>query len=85
MKKVYMNPKGKVVALHVNENISSSRNIFETESDPYGIKYMVVGDKKFIQTSDHEACSLGDEAYNRFFDLIVCALYDLDPNCWDGQ
>lgn len=84
MKKVYMNPEGKVVALHVNENISSSGNVFESESHGFGMTYTIIGDKKFIYTSDHEACTLGDEDYNRFFDLVVSFLYDLDPNCrWE--
>ena len=81
MKKVYMNPEGKVVSLRVNENISSSSGKISNTSGEFGIKYTIEGDKVFIYTSNHEACELGDEAYNRFFDLVVTYVYGIDPNC----
>lgn len=80
MKKIYMKPDGKVVALRVNENISTSgKPVGEV---PFGVKYNVAADgTNYIYTSTTPSVSTNDESFNAFYDLIISYLYQLDPNC----
>jgi hypothetical protein len=41
----------------------------------------VVGDKRYIYTSNYESVNTKDESYNAFYDLIISYLYKLDPAC----
>lgn len=81
MRKVYMKPNGKVVALRVNENISTSGVLGWIGSDQFGVHYNVVGDKRYIYTSNYESVNTKDESYNAFYDLIISYLYKIDPAC----
>ena len=81
MKKDYMKPHGNVVAMQVNENIALSIDK-PTSSLTYGVNYVVVGDKRYIQGDvNYEASSTGDEKYDRFYDLIISYLHNLPSNC----
>ena len=81
MKKDYMKPQGNVVAMQVNENIALSIDK-PTSSLNYGVNYVVVGDKRYIQGDvNYEASSTGDEKYDRFYDLIISYLHNLPSNC----
>ena len=80
MKKDYLKPEGKVVALRMNENISSSGGF--ALGDKFGIHYTVIGDKKYIfGDTSVETSNTGDEKYDRFYDLILSYLHNVDPNC----
>jgi hypothetical protein len=78
MKKDYMKPEGKVVAMNLNENIATSGS-----SDTYGMKYRLGADgvTKYIYTSDYVACDTDNERFNRFYDLVASYIYGIDPNC----
>lgn len=81
MKKDYMKPQGNVVAMQVNENIALSVDK-PTSSLSYGVNYVVIGDKRFIQGDvNYEASNTGDEKYDRFYDLIISYLHNLPSNC----
>ena len=81
MKKDYMKPQGNVVAMQVNENIALSIDK-PTSSLNYGVNYVVIGDKRFIQGDvNYEASNTGDEKYDRFYDLIITYLHNLPSNC----
>ena len=81
MKKDYMKPQGNVVAMQVNENIALSVDK-PTSSLSYGVNYVVIGDKRFIQGDvNYEASNTGDEKYDRFYDLIITYLHNLPSNC----
>lgn len=81
MKKDYMKPQGKVVAMQVNENIAISIDKPMTSMD-YGVSYVIVGDKRYIQGDlGYEASSTGDPKMDRFFDLLVVYLNKLPENC----
>ncbi len=81
MKKDYMKPEGKVVALRMNENISVSG--VPGANDAFGIHYTITDDGvKYIYTStEWTASSTGDEKYDLFYDLIISYLHNIDPNC----
>ena len=79
MRKNYMKPEGKVVALRMNENISASGE--PAFRDSFGITYNVVGDTKYIYTSTTvQATSSTDDRFNAFYDLILSFIHDLS-NC----
>ena len=81
MKKDYMKPQGNVVAMQVNENIALSIDK-PTSSLNYGVNYVVIGDKRYIQGEvAYEASNTGDEKYDRFYDLIITYLHNLPSNC----
>ena len=79
MKKDYMKPEGKVVAMSVRENIASSEG---SSSDTYQIHYTwgAVPGVKYIQASDIPATSTGNKAFDSFYDMVKTYLHDLG-NC----
>lgn len=78
MKKDYMKPEGKVVAMNLNENIATSGS-----SDTYGMRYRFGEDgvTKFIYTSEIVASATGNDRFDRFYDLVASYIYGIDPNC----
>jgi hypothetical protein len=79
MKKDYLKPEGKVVALRMNENISLSG--FPT-NDRFGIHYTIEGDKKYIfGDTRFEASNTKNDRYDRFYDLLLAFINNIDPNC----
>jgi hypothetical protein len=79
MKKDYMKPEGKVVAMSVRENIASSEG---SSSDTYQIHYTwgAVPGVKYIQGSDVPATSTGNKSFDSFYDMVKTYLHDLG-NC----
>lgn len=69
MKKDYMKPEGKVVAMSVRENIASSTG---STGDTYKVYYSVnpATGEKFIQGSDVPATVTNNEAFNSFYDMV---------------
>lgn len=73
MKKDYMKPEGKIVAMSIQENIASSES---TTGDTYGIHYTIgVDGTRFIQGSDVAATNTGNAKFDRFYDLVKTYLY----------
>ena len=81
MKKDYMKPEGNVVALLVNENISTSISSKPYES-PYGIEYDIVGDSRYI-TGDpnYPATDTGNPEVDQFLDWVLSFMHNLPANC----
>jgi hypothetical protein len=79
MKKDYMKPEGKVVAMSVRENIASSEG---SSSDTYKIQYTwgEVPGVRYIQGSNYPATDTNNEAFDSFYDMVKTYLYGLD-NC----
>lgn len=79
MKKDYMKPEAKVVAMNLNENIATSLG----GSDTYGMRYRLGDDgvTKYIYTSDIAAQDTGNDRFDRFYDLVASYLYGVDPVC----
>lgn len=81
MKKDYMKPQGKVVAMQVNENIAISIDKPMTSMD-YRVNYVVVDGVRYIQgVQDYPAASTGDEKMDRFYDFLISYIKDLPSNC----
>ena len=78
MKKDYMKPEGKVVAMNLNENIAISGS-----ADTYSMTYRLGEDgvTKYIYTSDQVACNTGNDRFDRFYDLVASYIYGVDPIC----
>ena len=79
MKKDYMKPEGKVVAMNLNENIAASFG----SADAYGMRYRFGEDgvTKYIYTSDVVACDTGNDRFDRFYDLVASYIHGVDPIC----
>jgi hypothetical protein len=69
MKKDYMKPEGKVVAVSVRENIASSEG---SSGDVYGVYYTPSEDglQQFIQGSDTPATNTGNKYFDSFYDMV---------------
>lgn len=80
MKKDYMKPEGKVVAMSVRENIASSTGV---TGDTYKVHYIVnpVTGEKFIQGNTVPAADTKNEAFNRFYDMVQIYLNPALSNC----
>jgi hypothetical protein len=79
MKKDYMKPEGKVVAMSVRENIASSEG---SSSDTYKIQYTwgEVPGVRYIQGSNYPATDTKNESFDSFYDMVKTYLHGLD-NC----
>ncbi len=78
MKKDYMKPEGAVVAICVNENISTSRGGTE---DAFLVHYGENSEgKRVIFDSNVPACEIGTEDQRRLIDLLNSFAYGL-VNC----
>jgi hypothetical protein len=78
MKKDYMKPEGAVVAICVNENISTSRG---GSLDAFLVHYGKDSEgKRVIHDSNVPACEVGTEDQRRIIDLLNCMAYGL-VNC----
>lgn len=75
MKKDYMKPMAAVVSVRVNENIANSNGLAPAS---FEVKYDST--RTYIAGSQHAASKSGDPDFDRFMDLVVTYLYDLD-NC----
>jgi hypothetical protein len=81
MKKDYMKPEGVVVAICVNENISTSRCGSE---DAFLVHYGKDSEgKRVINDSNVPACEVGTEDQRRIIDLLNCMAYGLSNCCED--
>ena len=81
MKKDYMKPQGKIVAMQVNENIAISLDKPMTSMD-YGVSYVVVGGTRYIQgVQEYPAANTGDDKADRFYDFLISYLKNLPSNC----
>ena len=81
MKKDYMKPQGKIVAMQVNENIAISLDVPDTFLD-YGVSYVVVNGVRYIQgVQDYPAHDTGDEKVDRFYDFLISYINNLPSNC----
>lgn len=79
MKKDYLKPEGKVVAMRMNENISASG--FPV-NDVFGIRYTIDGDNKYIfGDTRFTASDTKNERYDRFYDLLLIFIHNINPNC----
>jgi hypothetical protein len=69
MKKDYMKPEGKVVAMSIRENIASSEG---SSGDTFKIQYTVdlTSGTKYIQGSDVPATKTGNDAFDSFYDMV---------------
>ena len=79
MKKDYMKPEGKVVAMSVRENIASSEG---TSSGNYKVHYTwgEVPGVKYIQGSNVPATSTGNKSFDSFYDMVKTYMHNLG-NC----
>ena len=79
MKKDYMKPEGKVVAMSVRENIATSEG---TAFDDVKVHYTlnVTDGTKYIQGSDKPATNTGNTSFDVFYDMVKTYLYNL-ANC----
>lgn len=79
MKKDYMKPEGKVVAMSVRENIATSEG---TASDDVKVHYTLnaTDGTKYIQGSDIPATSTGNTSFDVFYDMVKTYLHNL-ANC----
>jgi hypothetical protein len=81
MKKDYMKPEGAVVAICVNENISTSRG---GTADAFLVSYGKNSEgKRVINDSNVPACEVGTEDQRRIIDLLNCMAYGLSNCCED--
>ena len=82
MKKDYMKPEGKVVAMSIRENIAASEG---TSGDTYKIHYTIdaVTGVKYIQGGDVPATNTGNAAFDSFYDMVKTYLYPdrIPANC----
>lgn len=79
MKKDYMKPEGKVVAMSVRENIATSEG---SAFDDVKVHYTLnaTDGTKYIQGSDIPATSTGNTSFDVFYDMVKTYLYNL-ANC----
>lgn len=79
MKKNYMKPEGKVVAMSVRENIASSGGSL---SDTYKVHYNVdnATGVKYIQGSSVVASDTNNKSFDVFYDMVKTYLHNLS-NC----
>ena len=82
MKKNYMKPEGKVVAMSVRENIASSEGSLQ---DTYKVHYSVdvVTGVKYIQGSNVAASDTNNKSFDIFYDMVKTYLHNLS-NCRAG-
>lgn len=79
MKKNYMKPEGKVVAMSIRENIASSEGSI---GDTYKVHYNIdnVTGVKYIQGSKVVASDTNNKSFDVFYDMVKTYLHNL-PNC----
>ena len=79
MKKNYMKPEGKVVAMSVRENIASSEGSL---NDTYKVHYNIdnATGVKYIQGSSVVASDTNNKSFDIFYDMVKTYLHNL-PNC----
>jgi hypothetical protein len=74
MKKDYMKPEGKVVAMSVRENIASSEG---SSGDNFKVHYTLdlASGVKYIQGSDVPATNTGNKDFDSFYDMVKTYMY----------
>jgi hypothetical protein len=74
MKKDYMKPEGKVVAMSIRENIASSEG---SSGDNFQVHYTLDLDSgvKYIQGSNVPATNTGNKDFDSFYDMVKTYMY----------
>jgi hypothetical protein len=85
MKKEYMTPAARVIAMSVNENIATSRPFGDGPSGNNDVtyNYSMDGTTKYIAFSEVQASTTGNDAFDKYMDKLLMFTHGLF-NCGSG-